>query len=279
MAVYAFVWVDAFTDHRYGGNPCAVLPDAAGLDAAAMQAIAAEFHLSETAFVFASSRADYAVRFFTPRREIPLAGHPTIATAHALMELGRVRGPRFLQELAVGVLPVEVEDGVIWMSQKAPSWGESADPVAVAAALGIGVGDLAAGHPLQVVSTGTPQLMVPLREPGVLDRVRLNPSALAAVETAAGAFSTHLFALDAAGVEARHFAPQMGVSEDPFTGSATGGMATYLAARGLLAGSRVQVFQGRHMGRPGTGWAEVAGEHVRVGGRAATVGHGEIVWP
>src|SRR5581483_3813460 len=105
--------VDAFTDRAFAGNGAGVVPDAHGLDDAQMQAIAREVNLSETTFVTPSDRADFRVRFLTPTTEIPLAGHPTIATMHTMVETGRIRliGPRtrVTQELNVGVLPVDLD--------------------------------------------------------------------------------------------------------------------------------------------------------------------------
>lgn len=113
MPEYQVKIVDAFTTRRYAGNPCGVVTRAEGLSDAQMQAIARELNSSETAFVFPSAVADFRVRFFTPLKEIPLAGHPTIATMHALAEEGRIDlsgGPRRVtQELNAGTLPVAIE--------------------------------------------------------------------------------------------------------------------------------------------------------------------------
>lgn len=110
MAEYEITIVDSFTTERYAGNPCGVVTRAEGLSAEQMQAIARELNLSETAFATPSEVADFRVRFFTPRKEIPLAGHPTIATMHALVEDGLIElaegSRRVTQELNVGVLPV-----------------------------------------------------------------------------------------------------------------------------------------------------------------------------
>ena|SRR5690606_6312502 len=124
MKEYAVKIVDAFTERRYAGNPCGVITRAEGLTDAEMQDIARELNLSETAFVVPSMVADFRVRFFTPTKEIPLAGHPTIATMHTLAEEGRVDlsgGPkRVVQELNIGVLPVTLarrEDGFVQVTK------------------------------------------------------------------------------------------------------------------------------------------------------------------
>jgi trans-2,3-dihydro-3-hydroxyanthranilate isomerase len=112
MTTYPFMQVDAFTTQRLRGNPCAIVFDADDLDAATMQAIARENNLSETAFVLRSTVADVGARYFTPEVEIPLAGHPTIATVFALFETGRLslqgEHTTIQLELREGPIPVEV---------------------------------------------------------------------------------------------------------------------------------------------------------------------------
>src|SRR4051794_24973474 len=106
MPSLPFFWVDAFTSQKLAGNPCAVILDADGLDDAKLLAITREMNLSETAFVLKSSRADFRARYFTPEREIPLAGHPTLATTRALLDSGRIpSGDRVLRlELTAGIV-------------------------------------------------------------------------------------------------------------------------------------------------------------------------------
>ena len=294
MAEYEITIVDSFTTERYAGNPCGVVTRAAGLSPEQMQAIAREMNLSETAFVTPSEVADVRVRFFTPRKEIPLAGHPTIATMHALVEEGRfaVTGAprRIVQELNVGVLPVDLsrrEDGHvrIAMTQATPEFHQELDPDAFARVLGITSADLLDGAPPGVVSTGTRQAMIPVASLAVLERVRPDLERLAELETAEGYFSTHVFALEtydpANRVHARHFGPSSGVWEDPVTGSATGGMAAYLWRYGLVREAAFTVEQGHILGRPGLVEVEVEGEGdtpttVRVAGTAVTVLRGMI---
>jgi len=294
MPEYEIRIVDSFTTERYAGNPCGVVTHAEGLTPDQMQAIAREMNLSETAFVTPSEVADVRVRFFTPRKEIPLAGHPTIATMHALVEEGRfeVAGAprRIVQELNVGVLPVDLsrrEDGHvrIAMTQATPEFHQELDPDVFARVLGIGVADLLDGAPPRVVSTGTRQAMIPVASLAVLERVRPDLERLAELETAEGYFSTHVFALEtydpANRVHARHFGPSSGVWEDPVTGSATGGMAAYLWRYGLVREAAYTAEQGHIMGRPGLVEVEVEGEGdtpttVRIAGTAVTVLRGTI---
>ncbi len=294
MPEYEIRIVDSFTTERYAGNPCGVVTHAEGLTPEQMQAIAREMNLSETAFVTPSEVADVRVRFFTPRKEIPLAGHPTIATMHALVEEGRfevVGTPRrIVQELNVGVLPVDLsrrEDGHvrIAMTQATPEFHQELDPEAFARVLGIATADLLEGAPPRVVSTGTRQAMIPVASLAVLERVRPDLERLAELETAESYFSTHVFTLEtydpANRVHARHFGPSSGVWEDPVTGSATGGMAAYLWRHGLVREPAYTVEQGHIMGRPGLVEVEVEAEGdmpttVRIAGTAVTVLRGTI---
>lgn len=285
--------IDAFTAVKFAGNPCAVITRAEGLDDRQMQAIAREMNLSETAFVFPSLRADFCVRFFTPAKEIPLAGHPTVATMHALAEEGRIdvsQGPAPLtQETKAGILPVEVRPGPggnrIEMTQAKPAFRQQVDRARVAAALGLQPGDVREDVPVQVVSTGTPQLMVPVHSLEVLRRVRPSYALLDEMETAEDYFSTHVFALESLApahrAHARHFLAGGGPLEDPVTGSATGAMAAYLWQHGLVRESRYTVEQGHMVGRPGLVEVEVEADAsgptaVRIAGTAVTVLEGTL---
>ena len=294
MPEYEVKIVDAFTNERYAGNPCGVITRAEGLSDAQMQAIARELNLSETSFVTPSDVADVRARFYTPKKEIPLAGHPTIATMHTLVEEGRIElgeGPRrVVQELSIGVLPVDIErtDGGrvrTVMTQAAPEFLRRLDRSVYAQALGITTADMLDGAPVQVVSTGTPQAMVPVKSLAVLERLRPDLQHLSDLEAVGHYFSTHVFALetyDAANrAHSRHFGPSSGVSEDPVTGSATGAMAAYLWHHGLLREPAYTVEQGHIMGRPGLVEVEVDGDGdepatVRIAGSAVTVLRGVI---
>jgi trans-2,3-dihydro-3-hydroxyanthranilate isomerase len=287
--------VDAFTDHPLGGNPCAILFDTDDLDAETMLAIAREMNLSETSFVRRSDVADFGARYFTPVEEIPLAGHPTIATTFALVDTGRVEltgdYTTIHLELPVGPILVEIlaQQGVvqhILMSQKKPKFLAKYNPVEVMPLFGLTVDDVLPNVPIQTVSTGTPQLMMPVNNLDVLRRSQLNAVAYAEFRVGADFFSSHLFCLQ--GVTeightfARHFVEPPDLIEDPFTGSATGGMGAYLWHYNLIKEPKFIAEQGHWMGRPGQGTVEVVGpcddiETVKVGGSAVTVVRGEFI--
>jgi trans-2,3-dihydro-3-hydroxyanthranilate isomerase len=295
MPTFPFAQVDAFTDRPLGGNPCAVVFDADDLDDATMQAIAREMNLSETAFVLRSRVADVGARYFAPAEEIPMAGHPTIATIFALVESGRLPlagdTTTIALELPIGPIRVDIEarQGAvrqIVMSQKQPQFLTIYPPELILPVFGLAVEDALPDAPIQTVSTGTPQLMIPLRDQAALRRIQVDIPAYARLRDTADFFSPHLFCLGGATAAgqtfARHFGLPPDTMEDPFTGSATGGMAAYLWHYSLIAGPRFVAEQGHWMQRPGQANVEVVGppqaiETVRVGGSAVTVLRGELV--
>lgn len=294
MPTYPFMQVDAFTDHPLGGNPCAILFETDDLDEATMLAIAKEMNLSETSFVRQSTVADVGARYFTPAEEIPMAGHPTIATIFALVDAGRLaltgEQTQVTLELQVGPIPVEIQASQgkvqqIIMNQKKPQFLATYDPADVLPIFGLPTHDVLKHVPIQTVSTGTPQLMVPLRDLEALRRVQLDIPAYNKFRAAADFFSPHLFCLggltEAGQTFARHFGVPPDTMEDPFTGSATGGMAAYLWHYGLLEQPTFIAEQGHWMGRPGQATVEVIGPRddivtVRVGGSAVTIVRGEL---
>lgn len=291
MGHYPFMQVDAFTTQPLSGNPCAIVFEADDLDAATMQAIAREMNLSETAFVLHSTIADVRARYFTPEEEIPLAGHPTIATIFALVERGRLPAKSehmtVSLELRDGPIAVEVisQQGQVQqviMTQRKPQFLNIYDPALVLPVWGLEPADVLANLPLQTVSTGTPQLMIPVRDQAVLRKARIDVVAYEQLRRQADFFSPHLFCLGGATPAGDTFARHLLSFEDPFTGSATGGMAAYLWHYGLISKPRFIAEQGHWMQRPGQATVEVIGprhniETVKVGGGAVTVLRGELV--
>jgi trans-2,3-dihydro-3-hydroxyanthranilate isomerase len=304
---YRFVQVDVFTDRPFGGNPLAVFPEAEGLTGEEMQCLAREMNLSETTFVLTpqESGADFKVRIFTPAKELPFAGHPVVGTHWVLAHLGRValREPltqvRF--ELGVGVLPADlhVGDGQVErvvMTQDRPAFLTILDAAQVAElAEGLGLLPEAIteiGLPVQVVSTGVPQMMVSVRslaEVQALDAGQLNVPALGRVCRAAGTECMLVFAFETerpeSTVHVRMFAPLLGVPEDPATGSANGALGAYLVHHRAVPITEPTTFlvseQGAEMGRPSTLYVEVDSaaqeiDAVRVGGRVVPVAEGTV---
>ncbi len=295
MSIFTLMLVDAFTTVPLQGNGCAVVLDADQLDEETMLKIARELNQAETAFVCASTTADFDVRFFTPAEEIPLAGHPTIATISALVELGRIKLPDGYAMTTLGLRAGKIEVAIharqnepplVVMSQKKPEFKRTYQPDEVLGIFGVAEEDALPGVPIQTVSTGTPQLMIPLRSLEALRKVRLDIEAYQKLHDAADFFSPHLFCLEGATKEGRTFARHLGVPpdlpEDCFTGSATGGMAAYLWHYNLIEQPIFIAEQGHWMKRPGRATVEVVGprndiDTVKVGGNAVTVLRGQLV--
>lgn len=297
MRKYPFMQVDAFTTEALGGNPCAVFFDTEDLDDQTMLGITREMNLSESAFVRSSNIADFGVRYFTPMGEIPMAGHPTIATTFALVDSGRLLLATDVTnihlELKVGPILIEIQsqDGQvknITMSQKKPQFLQVYEPDTVLPVFGLSQSDLLPDLPIQTVSTGTPQLMICVRDLDVLKKLNPNSKAYQELHRTSDWFSSHFFCLEgvtpAGKTFARHLSPPPDIFEDPFTGSATGGMGAYLWHYGLLAEPIFIAEQGHWMHRPGQAKVEVIGlrdeiETVKVGGPAITVLRGELEIP
>jgi trans-2,3-dihydro-3-hydroxyanthranilate isomerase len=292
-----------FTDRPFRGNQLAVFPDAGGLDADVMQEIAAEMAFPESSFVFApNSDATYVhVRIFTPRRELPMAGHPTIGTAFALAHEGRIARGRDRVTLGLGVGPTPVslewsgrELEFAWMAQPVPEFGAApARIAALAQALGVGERDIGAtGLPVREVSSGVPFLFVPLISRQAVDRVAVDRSALRRFFDAEGLAELPVFVFtlesgaDDATVFSRMFAPAFGVAEDPATGGAGGPLGAYLVVHEAIPADRaahIVSLQGAAMGRPSRIHISVASRDghvsaVRAGGRAVLVGSGSLVF-
>jgi len=297
MAPHPFLLVDAFTDRPLSGNACAVVLDAGGLSAATMQAIAREMNQSETAFVRAQAGNTFDVRYYTPGAEIPLAGHPTIATVTALIDSGRLQAPIGRTELTFalreGPIAIAVErraGDLPWvvMTQRRPLFRPSLEAAAVAPAFGLPPEAVRDDGPVQVVSTGTEQLMVPLRSKEWLRRALVDVPRYRALQQAVGFFSAHLFVLEGETPGGRTFARHVAISpdlfEDAVTGSATGGMGAYLFHHRLLTERDFVAEQGHWMGRPGRVAVHVEGtpqdiQWVSVAGTGVVVVRGLLEIP
>lgn len=295
MPTYPLFQVDAFTTRPLEGNACAVILDTDEFDDELMLKLARETNLSETAFVRRSRIADFGVRYFTPAEEIPLAGHPTIATTMALIHAGRLRlhgeHTTIHLELRDGPIAVEIiaKNGYveqIVMTQRKPLFLQTYPAEDILPLFGLNPEDALPSMPIQTVSTGTPQLMIPLREHDALRRARIDFVAYGRFREAADFFSPHLFCLGGITPAGKTFARHFGIvpdrPEDPLTGSATGGMAAYLWKYQLIDQPVFIAEQGHWMQRPGQIFVEVVGprdaiETVKIGGSAVVVFQGEAL--
>ncbi|MBT8362333.1 MAG: PhzF family phenazine biosynthesis protein, partial [Deltaproteobacteria bacterium] len=278
--------LDAFTSEPFCGNPCAVLPQADGLSDRQMQMIAMETNLSETAFVLRSEKAGVKVRYFTPRMEVPFAGHPTIATAMMLAQekmLPSAQSPVVIDfEYTIGVLPVEIhldptgKPAKAIMTQQKPLFGSVVDGEDLMACFGLDQSNLIDRMPVQIVSTGVPFLIAPVKTMAILKHVQVNRPLFQSLLTRLEVSAVYMFCLEGFEQDSDAHGRLLTFAEgpeDPFTGSAVGCMGSYIAYHGLRTGPLFKVEQGHLMGRPGTATVEIIGaadkiESVKVGGCA-----------
>jgi len=276
---YRFVIVDVFTDTPFTGNQLGVFTNAIGLSDDEMLMLARELHFSETTFVLPpEADGDVRMRIFTPVRELPFAGHPTLGTAFVLA--GPLQKVIITLETARGTVPVTLDrEGaeIIFgrMEQPIPTIEPYADSEALFAALGV-AGSLL---PVERYDNGTPHLYVMLETEAEV--AALVPD-IAALGKLVGPTGVSVFAADGTRVKARMFGPELGVVEDPATGSAAGPLAVHLARHGLIEwGEEITIAQGAEVDRPSTLYARAEGEgdeivRVEVGGSARVVARGEF---
>jgi PhzF family phenazine biosynthesis protein len=281
----AFKQVDVFTSVPFLGNPVAVILDGAGMSTAQMQQIARWTNLSETTFVLSSTVADYRLRIFTPLNELPFAGHPTVGSAHAAIEAGRVtpRDGRLTQECIAGIIPLRVDaEGRVFARAPKPSIRRvDLDITRLSAAIGAPVEATPAPA---LVDVGPVWLIA--RVPSVDALAAAHPDLVAvdALSREVGSLGISAFAITAdvsaaERVRIRTWAPGAGVPEDPACGSCNAALGAYLGATGLLSrtGRSYVASQGREMGRDARISVAVGGpEDVEIGGHVVTVIEGSI---
>lgn len=277
---YRFVITDVFTDVPFAGNQLGVFTNATGLSDAEMQMLAVELGFSECTFVLPpDDDADIRMRIFTPVRELPFAGHPTLGTAFVVA--GPLQKVVLRIETARGVVPVTLDrEGarIIFgrMEQPIPAIEPYPDPASLFSALGV-TGSLL---PVERYDNGTPHVYVALET--AAEVAALAPD-LPALEALLGATGACCFAADGTRAKARMFGPGLGVAEDPATGSAAGPLAVHLARHGRIGWSEeIEISQGAEIGRPSTLFACAEGgpggaTRVEVGGSACVVARGEFV--
>jgi len=287
---HRYTVVDVFTSRPLAGNPVAVVFDADGLDTEAMQAIANWTNLSETTFVLTptTQAADYRLRIFTPRSELPFAGHPTLGSAHAILEAGRAtlrQGGRLVQQCDIGLVDVTVEDGVEGrqLTFALPSAQVKPLPAADAAELELILGSkLSHENAPAIVNVGPVWVVLPMTDAAAVLDLMPDFGRLAAFERRLGVTGLTVFGRYPQGdvaIEVRAFAPSCGVEEDPVCGSGNASVAAYQWERGLLpaGGTAYVAAQGRRVGRDGRVKVHVGADgQVRVGGSCITCVDGQL---
>ena len=239
--------VDVFTEQAFAGNPLAVVLGADALDTAALQAIANEFNLSETAFPMDVAAPDYRLRIFTPEVELPFAGHPSVGAAWVLAQRGLLSPGPVVQSCGAGRLALVVEPagGPVTLTGGTPTLGPARDPAPVLRAVGLSARDLIGVEP-RTAGTGLEWTYLLVRS----DALAAGTPDLPALRSLGGA-GVSVFAWDGEVARSRVFAGGVGVAEDPATGSAALALGAWLVATGALPdGGAYDVVQGVEMGRP-----------------------------
>jgi trans-2,3-dihydro-3-hydroxyanthranilate isomerase len=277
---YRFMIVDAFTETPLAGNQLAVFSNATGMSDETMQRLAREMNFSETTFVLPPEQGgDFRMRIFTPVRELPFAGHPTLGTAFALA--GPLQSILMRIETLAGIIPVALErEGakVIFgrMQQPIPTIAPYEAAEELLAALGV----TGSALPVEIYDNGVPHVFVALE---TFDEVAAVKPDWAALDALLGDAGANVFAVDGAMAKTRMFFRDVGVVEDPATGSAAGPLALHLARHGLLPwGEAITISQGDEIGRPSTlyAWPNGSAEEITgvdVGGSAVVVARGEFL--
>jgi len=283
-----FAQLDVFADRPGAGNPLAVVLDADGIDSESMQAFAAWTNLSETTFLMPPTRpeASYRVRIFTPRQELPFAGHPSVGSAHAALESGLCvpRDGHLVQECAAGLLPMRVEgEGperrIFVRAPVGRAMQLTPDQQAWSGVLnGLELGAL----PAVLIDNGPHWWIVELANEAAVRALAPDMAAIerltAATESVGVAFFAHA---DTPGYQmvVRAFCPTSGIAEDPVTGSANAAIGSWLQQKDLLRARRYVASQGREIGRDGRVYVEVDNlRNVWIGGQTQTVVDGALDW-
>ena len=303
---FQFYKADVFTDQAFGGNPVAVIPDAQGLADREFQQIAREMNLSETVFVVPPTdpAAIVKLRIFTPIQELPFAGHPVIGTFFVLSLLNRFRlqepVTRFMFECNIGLFPVEL--GVfkgaveqVIMSQPEPQFLGTVDSLQdlyeISRALGLNKSNIVDTHlPIEIVSTGLPVVIVPVRTLTAVKSIQVDLTGMMAVCDRLGVNGMMVFTPmtveDWAHVHTRMFAAPIGILEDPATGSASGALGAYLVKNGVVdvgPTTEIMMEQGYEIDRPSRILVQVFSDddkiqEIKVGGQAVMVAEGKLLF-
>lgn len=278
MLQYPFKQVDVFTDKPFYGNPVAVVFNADDISDADMKRIANWTNLSETTFICKSSSADYRLRIFTPGRELPFAGHPTIGSAHAAREAGIISGDtkEFRQDCIAGIISLSVDDeGGIHARVPRPKIAPAQmKPDELCDALG----PLTCVEPL-LIDVGPVWLATRLESVDALYSIKIDPARITELSHAVKATGVTVYAVDEASeVHVRSFAPAEGILEDPVCGSGNAAVAAHVRDTGIidLVGSTYTARQGAALGRNGKIQVRIDGDDISIGGLAVTAIDGTI---
>lgn len=279
--------VDVFGSEKYSGNQLAVFTDAEDIFSAEMQQIAREINFAETTFItgYNLDLKIFDVRIFTPYNEVPFAGHPTLGTSYIANKVFLEGNSNIINlNVQVGKIPVTISDGILWMNQIQPTFGESIESEVLADVLVLQKNDIDLRYPIQIVSTGLPFILVKLNTLDALKRSSLNS---AAIREKLGHYSTkEIMVFTTEGykksdqVACRVFVPEFGIPEDAATGSANGCLSAYLLKHNIFdePSIDISVGQGYEMNRPSTLYhkSKLSGDKydINIGGNVIPVAEG-----
>ena len=280
MRTYPYRLVNVFAESIFGGNPLCVFESGAGLSDKEMQALALQFNLSETTFVFPTDCASARVRIFTPTFEMPFAGHPTLGSAHVVRALFRT-GDQVSLEMKVGLIPVHANGDVWTLSANAPAFRELGLPTAeLANILGLAPHDVLPGT--SWVNTGSEQLIVPLAGADAVRRAKPKADLLATIASEAGRSMAYVFAPNGQGkLLSRFFFMKHGaIVEDPGTGSATANLGGWFIQRKATLPLDYSIDQGEAVDRLcRIGLRVDANKQIFVSGRVIEIARGVVTLP
>jgi len=278
MTNLQFKQVDVFTSVPFRGNPVAVVFDADNLADTEMQRIAHWTNLSETVFIQCSSEADYRIRIFTPGRELPFAGHPTIGTAHAVREAGIVPRERteFFQECLAGIIPISAApDGILSARVPRPRIADISFDHTIMISL---VGDDSCTEGV-LVDVGPLWTVARIATTERLYGLHIDTKQLIELSRKTQSVGLCAYAVDEhRDVHVRAFAPAAGIFEDPVCGSGNAAVAAHIRVSGVqhIVGAEYTAYQGRALGRDGRVHVRIHGDDVFIGGHSVTVIDGQL---
>jgi PhzF family phenazine biosynthesis protein len=287
MKIKAYT-LNSFAKSIEGGNPAGVVLNADHLSEKDMKKISGIIGFSETAFVMKSDLADFKVRFFTPNEEVDLCGHATIATFYALSKIGYIKPGKYSQETKAGILNAEVkEDLSIMMDQNTPSYYEIISKEEIADSLNITTDEMLEELPVQIVSTGLRDILVPVKNMEILNSINPDFEKVAEISSKYNTIGYHIFTLESlygSMAHCRNLAPLYGIPEESATGTSNGALSCYLFKYGKINSdhtSHIVIEQGYSMEKPSEIVVSLTTEEkeivqVKVGGKALNLSEIEV---
>lgn len=275
--------LNAFAKTDNGGNPAGVVLNADSLSVNDMQKVAEKVGFSETAFIKKSNKADFKVKFFTPNKEVDLCGHATIGTFYLLASKGIIKSGQYTQETKAGILKVECRNNnMIYMNQMKPEFYEVLNKADIADSLNIDEEEIMSDTPIQIVSTGLKDILIPIKSLKSLYKIKPDFQKISHISKKQNVVGYHVFTLETkhdSTAHCRNFAPLYDIDEEAATGTSNGALSCYLYKYGLVLQKNIENLsfeQGYSMKKPSEILASLVVnnneiDEVRVGGIALNI--------